>query len=84
MSPLVFGTHSFDIFTALFITVPFILMQIWGFISPGLYHHEKRTALPLLFSSIALFYLGVTFAYFIVLVPALKFLLYLLPTMCYQ
>lgn len=44
-----------------------------GFISPGLYHHEKRTALPLLFSSIALFYLGVTFAYFIVLVPALKF-----------
>ena len=66
-------------FTALFITVPFILMQIWGFISPGLYHHEKRTALPLLFSSIALFYLGVTFAYFIVLVPALKFFVVFAP-----
>ena len=35
-------------FIALFVTVPFILAQIWGFIAPGLYKHEKRAALPLL------------------------------------
>lgn len=60
-------------FVSLFISVPFIIAQIWGFISPGLYRHEKRTALPLLLSAIVLFYVGVAFAYFVVLVPALKF-----------
>lgn len=52
---------------ALFISIPFILSQIWGFIAPGLYRHEKRIALPLLMSSILLFYAGVAFAYFLVL-----------------
>ncbi|OOR84194.1 twin-arginine translocase subunit TatC [Moraxella canis] len=66
-------------FIALFVTVPFILAQLWGFISPGLYKHEKRAALPLLFSSIALFYIGVAFAYFVVLVPALKFFIMFAP-----
>ncbi len=66
-------------FIALFVTVPFILAQIWGFIAPGLYKHEKRAALPLLLSAIVLFYTGVAFAYFIVLVPALKFFVMFAP-----
>ncbi len=66
-------------FVALFITVPFILAQIWGFIAPGLYKHKKKAALPLLLSAIVLFYLGVAFAYFIVLVPALKFFVMFAP-----
>lgn len=66
-------------FVALFITVPFIMAQIWGFVSPALYKHEKRAALPLLLSAIILFYVGVAFAYFVVLVPALKFFVMFAP-----
>ena len=51
---------------AIFVCVPYLLYQIWGFIAPGLYRHEKRMALPLLVSSTLLFYLGVLFAYFVV------------------
>lgn len=52
--------------SALFLAMPFILHQFWGFIAPGLYKHEKRIALPLLASSIILFYSGMAFAYFVV------------------
>jgi len=52
--------------TAIFISMPFILYQLWAFIAPGLYKHEKSMAFPLLFSSIILFYLGMVFAYFVV------------------
>ena len=52
--------------TAIFIGMPFILYQLWAFIAPGLYKHEKSLAFPLLFSSIILFYVGMAFAYFIV------------------
>jgi len=51
---------------AAFLAVPFMLYQIWSFIAPGLYQHEKRLALPLFASSVILFYLGVLFAYFVV------------------
>jgi sec-independent protein translocase protein TatC len=51
---------------ALFLAIPIILHQIWGFIAPGLYKHEKRIAVPLLISSILLFYAGMAFAYFVV------------------
>ena len=51
---------------AIFIGMPFILYQLWAFIAPGLYKHEKSLAFPLLFSSIILFYLGMVFAYFVV------------------
>ncbi|UUY09114.1 twin-arginine translocase subunit TatC [Pseudomonas sp. J452] len=51
---------------ALFLAVPIILHQVWGFIAPGLYKHEKRIAMPLLVSSILLFYGGMAFAYFLV------------------
>lgn len=52
--------------TAIFISMPFILYQLWAFVAPGLYKHEKSLAFPLLFSSIILFYLGMVFAYFVV------------------
>ena len=51
---------------ALFLGMPVILHQIWGFIAPGLYTHERRIAIPLLISSIILFYAGMAFAYFVV------------------
>lgn len=66
-------------FVALFICVPFMIAQIWGFVAPALYKHEKRAVMPLLLSAIVLFYVGVVFAYFVVLVPALKFLVLFAP-----
>ena len=59
---------------AVFAAMPFILHQAWGFVSPGLYRHEKRFAYPLLFSSILLFYCGLAFAYFVVFPMAWAFL----------
>ena len=52
--------------TAVFIAIPYVLYQIWSFIAPGMYRNEKRLAIPLLASSIALFYAGAAFAYFVV------------------
>lgn len=51
---------------AVFISVPFILFQFWGFVAPGLYRHEKIMVLPLLIASTVLFYAGAAFAYFLV------------------
>ena len=51
---------------SVFLSVPVILQQAWGFIAPGLYKHEKRIAVPLLISSVILFYAGMAFAYFVV------------------
>ena len=53
-------------FVALFAAVPVVLYQIWAFVAPGLYRREKRFAVPLLVSSVLLFYAGVVFAYFAV------------------
>lgn len=53
-------------FAALFLVMPVVLFQIWNFIAPGLYKNEKRFAIPLLATSIVLFYLGIAFAYFVV------------------
>ena len=50
-------------FVALFIAIPYVLYQVWAFVAPGLYKHEKRFALPLILTSIILFYVGVAFAY---------------------
>ncbi len=51
---------------AALLAMPFVLYQAWAFIAPGMYRHEKRFALPLLVSSIVLFYAGVAFAYYLV------------------
>jgi sec-independent protein translocase protein TatC len=53
-------------FVAVFLAMPYILFQIWAFVAPGLYRREKRFAVPLMMSSVALFYAGVAFAYFAV------------------
>ena len=55
-----------SLFVALFLAMPYVLFQAWAFVAPGLYRHEKRFAVPLLLSSIVLFYCGVAFAYFVV------------------
>ncbi len=51
---------------SVFLSIPFILHQAWAFISPGLYQHEKRLAIPLLTASVLLFYGGAAFAYYVV------------------
>lgn len=51
---------------SVFIAVPYLLYQIWAFVAPALYQHEKRMIYPLLFSSTILFYCGVAFAYYVV------------------
>jgi sec-independent protein translocase protein TatC len=53
-------------FAALFIAMPIVLYQVWAFVAPGLYKKEKRFAMPLLASSVILFYMGIAFAYFVV------------------
>ena len=52
---------------AIFVSIPWILYQVWAFVAPGLYRSEKRLAMPLLVSSTALFYGGMAFAYFVIL-----------------
>lgn len=52
--------------SSVFLAIPWILYQFWAFVAPGLYQHEKRLAVPLMVSSISLFYGGMAFAYFIV------------------
>ena len=66
--------------TSAFFAMPFILYQIWAFVAPGLYRHENRIAIPILLSSILLFYTGVAFAYFVVLKRALSFLITFSPS----
>ena len=62
----VFTPFKLALIAAFFLSVPYVLHQIWSFIAPGLYKHEKKLALPLLVSSIILFYLGMAFAYYVV------------------
>ena len=57
---------KFTFLSAIFITAPYWLYQLWAFVAPGLYSHEKKFARPLLFSSVFLFYCGALFAYFVV------------------
>lgn len=61
------------LYVAMFLAMPYILYQIWSFVAPALYKHEKKIALPILLSSIVLFYTGIAFAYYIVLNSVLSF-----------
>ncbi len=65
MSPFT-TPFKLSLFTAVFLAMPFVIYQLWAFVAPGLYRHEKRFAIPLLVSAIVLFYIGVVFAYFFV------------------
>jgi sec-independent protein translocase protein TatC len=58
---------------ALGLAMPFVLYQAWAFVAPGLYQHEKKLAVPLLISSVLLFYLGAAFAYYLVFPVMLSF-----------
>ena len=51
---------------SVFLVMPYLLFQAWAFVAPGLYRREKRLVLPLLLSSVILFYIGAAFAYFVV------------------
>jgi sec-independent protein translocase protein TatC len=51
---------------ALVIALPYVLYQVWAFVAPGQYKHEKKLALPLVFASVVLFFTGMSFAYFLV------------------
>jgi len=66
-------------YASLFISMPVILYQLWAFVSPGLYKHEKRLARPLLAAALVLFYTGAAFAYFLVLPAAFRFLIAVTP-----
>ena len=58
---------------AFVVALPYVLWQAWAFVAPGLYHHEKRLALPVIVSSVFFFLVGMAFAYFIVFPMAFKF-----------
>jgi len=62
-----------------FIAIPIFIYHIWAFITPALYNREKHLAFPMLFLSIALFYIGMVFAYFIVLPLVFKFFIHVAP-----
>jgi len=61
-----FTPFKLTLVVALFLAMPYVLYQAWSFIAPGMYRHEKRLAVPLMASSVLLFYAGAAFAYFVV------------------
>jgi sec-independent protein translocase protein TatC len=75
MAPL-----KLSLFVALFAAMPYVLYQAWAFVAPGLYKHEKSFAVPLVISSIVLFYAGATFAHFVVFPIMFTFLTSTAPT----
>ena len=64
---------------AFVIALPYVLFQIWAFVAPGLYTHEKRLVLPLIFTSTLLFIAGMAFAYFLVFPVVFKFMASIAP-----
>lgn len=61
------------LYLALFVSMPYLLYQLWAFVAPALYKKEKRFAIPLLLSSVILFYTGIAFAFFLVFPLLFKF-----------
>ena len=68
-----FAYMNLSLYAGLIISLPFFLIQIWGFIAPGLYSNEKRAFLPFLFMTPVMFSVGLAFAFYIVLPAALSF-----------
>lgn len=75
MAPL-----KLTLIVALFIAIPWVLYQVWAFVAPGLYQHEKRLAFPMILTSTILFYSGMAFAYFVVLPVFFIFIVSTAPT----
>src|SRR5437870_4803833 len=65
---------------AFLIALPYVLYQVWAFVAPGLYQHEKRLAIPVLVSSVLFFAFGMAFAYFLVFPIAFGFFAGYTPT----
>lgn len=63
------------LYAALFFTTPVILFQVWKFVAPGLYEHERKYSFPFLLTSTLLFVVGASFAYVVMLPLVLRFLL---------
>ncbi|MFT6193402.1 MAG: sec-independent protein translocase protein TatC [Cognaticolwellia sp.] len=68
-----FTPFKLTIVLSIFIAMPYILYQLWSFIAPGLYKHEKRLMAPLMLGSTLLFYGGIAFAYYVVFPVAFTF-----------
>ncbi|MFT5814463.1 MAG: sec-independent protein translocase protein TatC [Psychroserpens sp.] len=68
-----FTPFKLTIVLSIFIAMPYILYQLWAFIAPGLYKHEKRLMAPLMLGSTLLFYGGIAFAYYVVFPVAFAF-----------
>jgi sec-independent protein translocase protein TatC len=64
-----------SLYAAIALSIPFLLLQVWGFISPALYQHEKKYVTPFIFLSSISFVLGAAFAYYILFPPAVSYLL---------
>lgn len=62
------------LFAAFLLALPFVLYQAWAFIAPGLYQHEKRLALPVLVSSVLMFFGGIAYCYFVVFGVIFRFI----------
>jgi sec-independent protein translocase protein TatC len=78
MSPFT-TPFKLSFFVALMVAMPFVIYQLWAFVAPGLYRHERRFAVPLLFSSILLFYVGIAFAYYFVFPVMFEFFAHTTP-----
>jgi len=61
------------LFAAFLFALPYVLWQVWAFVAPGLYRHEKRLAAPIIFSSVLMFFLGMAYCYFVVFGFVFKF-----------
>ena len=66
-------------FVALFAAMPYVLYQVWAFVAPGLYEHERKLALPVVISSTILFLTGVAFCYYVVFVRVFTFIQHFAP-----
>jgi sec-independent protein translocase protein TatC len=75
-----FTPFKLTLVAAIFLAMPYVLYQAWSFIAPGMYRHEKRLAIPLLASSVLLFYAGAAFAYYVVFPLIFAFFTSVAPT----
>src|SRR5882757_5482213 len=62
------------LFAALLVALPYVLYQAWAFVAPGLYQHEKRLAVPVIVSSVLMFFAGIAYCYFVVFRVVFRFI----------
>lgn len=74
-----FTPIKLTVIVSVFVSAPLLLYQVWAFVAPALYKHERRLMMPLLFSSTLLFYAGMAFAYFVVFPLAFSFFAHTAP-----